>query len=552
MQEYALLFVLIVFISCLVLHFRQHYRLNICARAGDVPQNMPPTGNPVFSGHRSGSEIEAVLYDITHNQKLIKLFIPVNGEEFHFFPASFVYYLLYSIALSILVTIGNHESLTTHWLIVYGILILSVWDSFFSWYRYYSTLFISTYFRHVETTIVLKYFMAYGAPYILLFIIQIHFFYYLFPLVLLVHLIFNCWCTWRFACVLIESYHDSIDAFSPEMYDRVLKDAYFMRSVQFICNILSSVSLACILNISTPWMTHWCPYIPIIWSVADVFITLNFARNKVFIIYAIRTAYRKILLCIRCNHTKAHEERVGSDHPTTTEVEEVQIEPSLPPTVDSLSINSANQEYTIQTKTSSLVLPKQRASKSAVSLNSNANNRISELRIQSLSAPVPTDKRGTLANDLEKPMITKPPPLIATKSHPLKGSPPMKPVVDVLRRATSAPAPWNTLDERNGMEDRNVMGEETKDVVSLPTIELEILSMNTVKEWQQTQETKFKINTKGETIQTQFGTGKAPVTPVTPAVDACWDVLSAQGFLDMGLANTIRRSALSNRTEFPM
>ena len=107
---------------------------------------------------------------------------------------------------------NSNMSLHTNmdYIIVYMILIISVWDSLFSWYRYYSTLFISVKFYHAPTQRVVKLFIVYGIPYCALFIAQIHFYYWLFPFVVLMHILFNTYCTWKFAQLLLNSYRQSI------------------------------------------------------------------------------------------------------------------------------------------------------------------------------------------------------------------------------------------------------------------------------------------------------------------------------------------------------
>ena len=95
------------------------------------------------------------------------------------------------------------------WILMYGLLVLSSWDSLFSWYRYYTTRYISQTFQQPPTGWIAKYFMLYLIPYSATFVIQIHFYYWLFPLVILTHLIFNVYFTWQFAEILLDSYKQS-------------------------------------------------------------------------------------------------------------------------------------------------------------------------------------------------------------------------------------------------------------------------------------------------------------------------------------------------------
>ena len=95
------------------------------------------------------------------------------------------------------------------WIICYGILIVSVWESLFSFYRYYTTLFISSRFFQAPIKEIFKYFICYAIPFCILFTLQMHVYYFLFPIIILMHWTFNIFSTWKFAQILVASYRES-------------------------------------------------------------------------------------------------------------------------------------------------------------------------------------------------------------------------------------------------------------------------------------------------------------------------------------------------------
>lgn len=178
----------------------------------------------------------------------------------------------------------NNNSITINhymdWIFIYGLLILSIWESLFSWYRYYTTRYISKRFNHASTSLVIKYFILYLIPFIIMFILNIHFYYWLFPMVIITHLLFNVYCNWKFCQILVYSYKQSTgynQGIAKAIHNKMLKGVYRMRRNSLFCSILSTLSLCIILII---YNTQIIIYLPILWCIYSICFTLNFVRNR--------------------------------------------------------------------------------------------------------------------------------------------------------------------------------------------------------------------------------------------------------------------------------
>lgn len=169
---------------------------------------------------------------------------PKDDEEFDFFPGSFLWYQLFIIVLISLILIkfisissmynlsesvsmgmikfhsnysifdnssfynnsnnGEYPITFIDWVIIYGIFILNNWESLFAFYRYYSTRQTMTSLELVERKTIFKLFICrYSFTFGLLYTLQIHLYYWLFPLIILLQSTFSIFCTWKTSEILI-------------------------------------------------------------------------------------------------------------------------------------------------------------------------------------------------------------------------------------------------------------------------------------------------------------------------------------------------------------
>merc|ERR1740123_1844846 len=90
--------------------------------------------------------------------------IGIDEETFDFFPVSFILYLTFLIILSLIIILKSNikqHNLDSDYLLLYAMLIISIWDSLFSFYRYSTTAFCAKHFELLSMKKVLKYFSFY-------------------------------------------------------------------------------------------------------------------------------------------------------------------------------------------------------------------------------------------------------------------------------------------------------------------------------------------------------------------------------------------------------
>lgn len=165
-----------------------------------------------------------------------------NGEDMDFFPIAFLFYSLFVLLLSlsvtgvqILDTVTSGQTLTTTTLfsfqsnhetllkvhdvelnsakdlyialpLIYGILLLALWQSLTSFYRYYTTMRSLVSMDRPSTSRVFLLFSIYAVTFSLLFLSMIHINHSVFPAVVLVHFLFNLYCSYVFSSALIQKY----------------------------------------------------------------------------------------------------------------------------------------------------------------------------------------------------------------------------------------------------------------------------------------------------------------------------------------------------------
>ena len=220
---------LVVFLSTCVLHYRTHFRLRCCIRS------KHPFGSQKDITPRNSLRVHQknLMRQLKQKESICRCCLVATEESFDFFPISFLYYNIYIIVLTILilckytnkdmnndVSIFNHNdnilkvNINNHnynqlidWIIVYSLIILSIWECLFNFYRFYSTYFASRKIIILDPRqIMLKFTIFFGIPFLAIFIIQIHVYYYLYPIIIFCYFVFNVLNVWLFGHILIVQY----------------------------------------------------------------------------------------------------------------------------------------------------------------------------------------------------------------------------------------------------------------------------------------------------------------------------------------------------------
>lgn len=83
---------------------------------------------------------------------------------------------------------------------------IAIWESLFSFYRYYTTLSSSKYFYSLSLRAVFKPFSVNIVIFLILFVVQTQFYYWLFPIVFLYYFTTNIYWIYNVAYLLLKSY----------------------------------------------------------------------------------------------------------------------------------------------------------------------------------------------------------------------------------------------------------------------------------------------------------------------------------------------------------
>ena len=134
-----------------------------------------------------------------HDQKSLSLY-----------PSLWTLYLCFLFMLSIAIIASQFNDKTNEfikWIICYGIILSSLFESFLSFHRY-CTLRQYTHHNHhrIGTKHIVQKFAWFASCYLMLFVLELHFIYWLFPFILILYISFNLFWQYRFIQMLILSY----------------------------------------------------------------------------------------------------------------------------------------------------------------------------------------------------------------------------------------------------------------------------------------------------------------------------------------------------------
>jgi len=165
------------------------------------------------------------------------------------------------------------------WILAHCVMLLAVWESLFNFYRHFTTMYAAKHFCSVETPTIFCRFSIYALSFGAVFMVNLHFYFWLFPVTLALHFLFNLFCAWSFAHILVEQYKHlmSPDTFSNEVHDEMLRSVFLMRRLSMWSSLVSTGYLALFLVAHDIAIVH-C--LPSLWAISAMLMTLNFVRNR--------------------------------------------------------------------------------------------------------------------------------------------------------------------------------------------------------------------------------------------------------------------------------
>eukprot|EP01083_Nonionella_stella_P249170 861883_1 len=169
---------------------------------------------------------------------------------------------------------------------IYALMIVAmIWESFFYFYRYYTTK-ITTFYLHSPTLIeVLKPFSFYCTIIVSLFVLQTQLYYYLFPVVIVSFAIGKLYWISQTTRIVIQSAEllaekkgNKRQAWQSTLIENVL----FMRDVSVICTICSCIYTSAFMVIYNTYVVY---LFPPIWTISVICFLLQFIRNRRYLKY---------------------------------------------------------------------------------------------------------------------------------------------------------------------------------------------------------------------------------------------------------------------------
>eukprot|EP01084_Bolivina_argentea_P283552 485665_1 len=319
---------IIIYIICLMLHGGQHFTFRCCIRSKNYI-NHSNQKNGISKRHSLRVHSDNIMRQIKRNESICRSCMVGIEDNFDFFPMSFLLYILFIIILSIIIlfkyiisnniisyniSTNNHNYISIiDWLIVHSLIFLSIWESLFNFHRFYTTYFASKKMTLLSSKEIIFKFSIFVIPYVALFLLQIHLWYYFNIFVILLYLIFNVINVWLFGHILIVQYRFVMgtEKYLTNIHDDMLESVYLMRKISLISCISSSIYITLF---TVFYNINIILFIPILWSISCICLTLNFVRNRQYIhakylsfqlwIYAI-----SLTNCFSCNKSNIRRQQ---------------------------------------------------------------------------------------------------------------------------------------------------------------------------------------------------------------------------------------------------
>merc|ERR1712228_604104 len=162
----------------------------------------------------------------------------------------------------------NSENIVDY-ILIYGFMLLCVWQRLFSFYRYSVALYSAKKMESVSSTDIIKPFLIYATIFSILYLVQIHFYYYAYPIVIILFGSFNLYCIYKFSAMLIDRLQYFPDT-------RMVRHIMFCQNTSLISCVLQSIYLA-IFQIT--YNVDILYYFPILYGVLCSLLAMNFVRN---------------------------------------------------------------------------------------------------------------------------------------------------------------------------------------------------------------------------------------------------------------------------------
>eukprot|EP01084_Bolivina_argentea_P088168 159200_1 len=267
---------MVILLLCFLLHFIHHCHLKLANKL----QNNGAISVVVTSKselYASDSHINTVKIESKSDCRCCYVAILSDINDFHLFPQLFLFYVAFIAFLCCMIIIKMcgllHNS--TDFIIYIGILLLCIFESFFSFYRHSK---IFSQFTDNTNNIMLPTikFIVFIIIFTILYIFQIYFIYWLWPILCALYLTINIFYTIKVSSNSIYNYKNNSNSHS------ALPSIYFVRKISMIFYSIQSAYFATFLILySTNHSIIY--YLPLFWTISCMLFSMNFTKNRNFI-----------------------------------------------------------------------------------------------------------------------------------------------------------------------------------------------------------------------------------------------------------------------------
>eukprot|EP01084_Bolivina_argentea_P023532 43905_1 len=205
-------------------------------------------------------------------------------QQCTFYPLSWTLYTLFLLIISSTILITkllntNNQIITL--CVPYTVIVLSCFESLFSFHRYYSVRSHLLYKQKMDTkTILFHFLILFAFPYAALFASALYFIPYLYPLIMTIHIVFNIFCQFKFVQMVLAQY-SQLQSFDDTSASNV--STSMIQSI-YIMGYCSSISI-CITAFPIYFAFIHVPtaeflLCPLFWSISSLLYMFNFVRNR--------------------------------------------------------------------------------------------------------------------------------------------------------------------------------------------------------------------------------------------------------------------------------
>eukprot|EP01084_Bolivina_argentea_P119931 212623_1 len=298
---------MIILILVLLMHAKHHYSSCIClCNSNDSKVKYSYVSQTANTQNRIWTTYNN--FQTNCFQKYPCQLVPITGEKYHTFVPAFLRYTIFIIFSCCLVTliqiissVQNNNTIIPilNYILVYQVLIISIWESSFTFVRYYATRGTTQFYHKMKDMQIYKRFCIYIIIFSILYLFQIHIYYYILPIITIMNVSFNMYYNYQFGAILLKQY--KAFQFEDEFID-IVEKVKFLQRISIIYSISQSLSLTVFIisynNININIISNIVYTMPLFWCISSSVYAISFVKNQ--------THFKNKCKCFNYSNYKQH------------------------------------------------------------------------------------------------------------------------------------------------------------------------------------------------------------------------------------------------------